>query len=113
MPKDSRQRSSSSSEPTESTVLRPASFSHVHPALQFTHPLPYGALLHDDGVQFVVFSRSATNMRLLLYDRVDDREPTEIIPFDRETDRWGDTWSIFVPGLSAGQLYHFQAEGPF
>jgi isoamylase len=94
-------------------VLRPASFSHVHPALQFTHPLPYGALLHDDGVQFVVFSRSATNMRLLLYDGVENREPTEMIPFDRDTDRWGDIWSIFVPGLTAGQLYHFQAEGPF
>ena len=27
-----------------------------------------------------------------------DREPTEIIAFDRDTDRWGDIWSIFVPG---------------
>ena len=50
-----------------------------HPALQFSHPLPYGAILHDGGVQFVVFSRSATAMRVLLYDKVDDREPTEII----------------------------------
>jgi glycogen operon protein len=84
-----------------------------HPALQFSHPLPYGAILHEGGVQFVVFSRSATAMRLLLYDKVTDREATEIIPFDRNTDRWGDIWSIFVPGLSAGQLYHFQADGPF
>ncbi len=86
---------------------------HPHPALQFTHTLPYGAILHDGGVQFVVFSRSATAMRLLLYDEVDDREPAEIIDFDRDTDRWGDIWSIFVPGVSAGQLYHFQADGPY
>lgn len=86
---------------------------HRHPSLQFSHPLPYGALLHDNGVQFVVFSRSATSMRVLLYDKVSDREPTEVIAFDRETDRWGDIWSIFVPNLSAGQLYHFQADGPF
>jgi isoamylase len=86
---------------------------HVHPKLQFTHMLPYGAILHDNGVQFVVFSRSATEMRLLLYDEVNDREPTEIIPFQRDTDRWGDIWSIFVPGVGAGQLYHFQADGPF
>ena len=46
---------------------------HPHPELQFTHLLPYGALVHDRGVQFVVFSRSATAMRLLLYDNVDDR----------------------------------------
>ena len=86
---------------------------HPHPELQFTHVLPYGAILHERGVRFVVFSRSATAMRLLLYNNVDDREPSEIIDFDRETDRWGDIWSIFIPGLSAGQLYHFQAEGPY
>ena len=83
------------------------------PALQFNHPLPYGAILHDHGVQFVVFSRSATSMRVLLYDSVQDREPTGTIVFDRESDRWGDIWSIFVPGLVAGQLYHLQADGPF
>ena len=88
-------------------------FVHPHPTLHFTHSLPYGALLHDAGVQFVVFSRSATAMRVLLYDNVDDREPSEIISFDRDTDRWGDIWSVFVPGLVAGQLYHFQADGPF
>jgi len=37
---------------------------HRHPALQFHHPLPYGAILHDQGVQFVIFSRSATAMRM-------------------------------------------------
>jgi isoamylase len=86
---------------------------HPHPELQFQHILPYGALLHDRGVQFVVFSRSATAMRLLLYDNVDDREPAEIVDFDHDTDRWGDIWSVFVPGVRAGQLYHFQADGPF
>jgi glycogen operon protein len=84
-----------------------------HPALHFTHPLPYGPILHDGGVQFVIFSRSATAMRLLLYDLVTDREPAEVIEFDRESDRWGDMWSIFVPGIGAGQLYHLQADGPF
>ena len=52
-------------------------------------------------------------MRVLLYDHVDDLEPEEIIYFDRETDRWGDIWSMFVPGIKPGQLYHFQADGPF
>ena len=85
---------------------------HVHPTLQFTHMLPYGAILHENGVQFVVYSRSATAMRLLLYEKVDDPEPEEIIEFNPKTDRWGDIWSIFVPGASKGQLYHFQAEGP-
>ena len=86
---------------------------HPHPELQFAYKLPYGAVVTDRGVQFVVFSRSATAMRVLLYDKVDDREPVEIIEFDRDTDRWGDVWSAFVPGIGPGQLYHFQANGPF
>ena len=86
---------------------------HPHPELQFTYQMPYGAIVKPDGVQFVVYSRSATHMRLLLYRNVNDREPREVINFDRSTDRWGDVWSIFVPGIKAGQLYHFQASGPF
>ncbi len=85
----------------------------THSALQFSYPLPYGAIVHEGGVQFVVFSRSAKAMRLLLYDRVDDREPTDILHFSRDADRWGDVWSMFVPGIGAGQLYHFQADGPW
>jgi isoamylase len=83
------------------------------PSLKFTHPLPYGAIVHDAGVQFVVFSRSATTMRVLLYDGVDDGEPSDTVEFDRDLNRWGDVWSVFVPGMRAGQLYHFQADGPF
>ncbi len=83
------------------------------PHLQFSYPLPYGAILRDGGVQFVVYSKSATAMRVLLYERVTDREPSRMVDFSPESDRWGDIWSVFVPSLKAGQLYHFQAEGPF
>jgi glycogen operon protein len=83
------------------------------PTLQFAYQAPFGASLQDTGVQFSVFSRSATAMRLLLYNKVTDREPAEIIDFDRDTDRWGDVWSLNVPGIDKGQLYHFQASGPW
>ncbi|MFM7107002.1 MAG: glycogen debranching protein GlgX [Planctomycetaceae bacterium] len=89
------------------------------PPLQFAHPLPYGAILHEGvgrrkgGVQFVVYSRSATAMRVLLYAHPDDAEPAEVIALDPAKDRWGDIWSIQVPGLGPGQLYHFQADGPW
>ena len=85
---------------------------YAHPKLQFNHTLPYGAIVHEGGVQFVILSRSATEMRLLLYDRVEDTEPSDVIHFERKTDRWGDIWSIFESGLAKGQLYHFQADGP-
>ncbi len=44
-----------------------------HPPLHFTHPLPYGAIPHNGGVHFVVYSHSATAMRVLLYDQLADR----------------------------------------
>ncbi|MCA9230432.1 MAG: hypothetical protein KDA57_07265, partial [Planctomycetales bacterium] len=81
--------------------------------MQFQYPLPYGAIVQDAGVQFVVYSRSATAMRVLLYQRVSDREPSRIVEFDPANDRWGDIWSVTVPGLKVGQLYHFQADGPY
>ena len=98
-------------------TLTTPSFTPVMPAaqryMQFRYPLPYGALLQDGGVQFVVYSRSATAMRVLLYKRVTDREPYRVVDFNRTTDRWGDIWSLFVPDLEAGALYHFQADGPY
>jgi glycogen operon protein len=90
------------------TARKPA-----QPQRQFSYPLPYGAVLKDGGVQFVVYSRSATAMRVLLYNRVTDREPVRLIEFNPENDRWGDIWSVFAPGVKAGQLYHFQTDGPF
>jgi glycogen operon protein len=77
------------------------------------HRLPYGAMVQEGGTQFTVYSRSATGMRLLLYDALGDREPSDVLAFDPQQDRIGDVWTMFVPGLGHGQLYHFQADGPF
>ncbi len=81
--------------------------------MQSHYSLMYGATTHDDGVQFTVFSKSATGMRVLLYNTVDDREPTRIIELNPFINRLGDIWTISVPGLKHGTLYHFQADGPF
>ena len=86
---------------------------HLPETHDFSIYLPYGAILQEDGVRFSVFSRHARAMRVLLYDRVEDAEPARTIEISRESNRWGDIWSIFVPGMQAGQLYHFQADGPF
>jgi pullulanase/glycogen debranching enzyme len=64
-------------------------------------------------VQFVVYSHSAKALRVLLYDGVADTEPAEVISLDPAIDRWGDIWSILVPGVAPGQLYHIQADGQF
>ncbi len=94
-------------------VMPKATRKPTPPPMQFNYPLPYGAVLRDGGVQFVVYSKSATAMRILLYTRITDRDPVRLIEFNPQNDRWGDIWSVFVPGLKAGQLYHFQCDGPF
>ncbi|MAT71154.1 MAG: glycogen debranching enzyme GlgX [Planctomycetaceae bacterium] len=99
------------------TLSTPPDVVSVMPAsqrfMQFRYPLPYGAILQDGGVQFAVYSKSATAMRVLLYRRVTDTDPYRVIEFNPATDRWGDIWSMYVPDLEAGQLYHFQADGPY
>lgn len=72
---------------------------------------PYGAVSDSEGIHFSVFSRSATSMRILLYENVHDREPSRTIDLSPLNDRVGDVWTRFIPGLMVGQLYHFQADG--
>ncbi|MCL2742247.1 MAG: glycogen debranching protein GlgX [Planctomycetaceae bacterium] len=86
---------------------------HTSSAMRFTRSLPFGANLGDTGVHFSVVSRLARSMKLLLYEKVTDTEPSDIIHFNKEDNRWGHVWSLFIDGLKAKQLYHFQAEGPF
>src|SRR5204862_5040346 len=64
-------------------------------------------------VNFSVFSRGASGMELLLFDRVDDVKPSTVIPFDPVANRSYHYWHAFVPRLAAGQIYAYRASGPF
>src|SRR5438552_2814131 len=72
---------------------------------------PLGATVQGDGVNFSVFSRSASGVELLLFDR-DDAGPSRVVRLDPADDRAYHYWSAFVPGLKAGQLYGYRMEGP-
>ena len=74
---------------------------------------PIGATITPEGVNFSVYSRSATGMELLLFDHVDDARPAQTIRFDPERNRTFSYWHIFAPGVRAGQLYGFRARGPY
>ncbi len=80
---------------------------------QFRPVSTCGAVATEKGVEFSVYSRSATGMRVLLYDDQGDRDPSEIIHLKPRHDRFGDLWRIFVQGIGHGQLYHLQVDGPF
>jgi len=74
---------------------------------------PIGATLAPGGANFSVFSRSATQIDLLLFDRVDDARPSRVIPIDPSVNRTYHYWHVFVPDVQAGQIYGFRAYGPF
>ena len=65
------------------------------------------------GVNFSVFSRHATGMELLLFDREDDPRPARTIPLDPAANRTYHYWHTFVPGVQPGQIYAYRAAGPF
>jgi len=73
---------------------------------------PLGATLRDGGVNFSVYSRSATGLDLLLFDRAEDARPARVLPCDPVTNRTYHYWHLFVPGLTPGQIYAFRAHGP-
>ncbi len=76
-------------------------------------PAPWGAHQDGDGVNFVLFSRHATDVRLELYQNPDDRSPTRIIDLNPVRHRTGDVWHIWVRGIPVGQLYGYRIEGPY
>jgi isoamylase len=71
---------------------------------------PQGATIVDGGVNFCVFSREATGIELLLFDR-DDATASRVIPFDPVVNRTYFYWHLFVPGLKQGQLYGYRVRG--
>lgn len=75
-----------------------------------SHPL--GATLTPAGVNFSLFSRSASRVELVFFDRDDDARPSRSIELDPGSHRTYHYWHAFVPGVKAGQLYGYRVHGP-
>lgn len=71
---------------------------------------PLGATVTPEGVNFAVFSESATGVDLCLFDHI--AAPTETVRF-RMTERTEHVWHCFLPEISAGQLYGFRVYGAY
>jgi isoamylase len=76
-------------------------------------PFPLGAQLRGNGVNFAIFSRHATGVRLDLFDYVDDLMPARSIVFNSARNKTGDIWHVWLEGVRPGQLYGFRVAGPF
>ena len=76
-----------------------------------SHPL--GATVSPKGVTFSVYSRSASGLDLVLFDREDDAQPARTILIDPDVNRTSHYWHVFVEGVKPGQLYGYRTHGPF
>src|SRR5215467_12171190 len=74
---------------------------------------PLGATVVANGVNFSLYSRDASKIELLLFDRQEDRQPARVITLDAATNRTYHYWHTFVPQLRAGQIYGYRVHGPF
>ena len=74
---------------------------------------PLGATLVPGGVNFSIFSRYASAVELLFFDREDDPRPARVIPIDPATNRTYHYWHTFVPDVQAGQIYGYRVNGSF
>jgi glycogen operon protein len=63
------------------------------------------------GVNFSVYSRGATGVELLLFDREDDARASRVIRLDPALNRTYHYWHVFVSGLRPGQIYGYRVHG--
>ncbi len=80
--------------------------------IQPARPSPLGATPTPTGVNFSIYSRTASGMELVLFDSVDDAAPARTIRLDPFLDRTFHYWHAHVAGLVSGQVYGWRAEGP-
>jgi len=74
---------------------------------------PLGATLSRGGANFSVFAKNSETAQLLLFDHVSDSEPSRMIDLEPRINRTYHYWHVFVPGVTAGQLYGYRVAGPF
>ena len=76
-------------------------------------PLPMGTHARSGGVNFSIFSRYATSVRLELFDAANHSQPSRVIDLTAPLHRTGDVWHVWIAGLASGQLYGYRIDGPY
>ena len=74
------------------------------------HPL--GTTMYADGVNFSLFSESATEVALLLFDGASAIEPARVVRLDPFQNKTFHFWHVFVRGCRPGIYYAFRVDGP-
>jgi len=74
---------------------------------------PLGATVLPGGINFSIYSRTASGVELLLFDKEDDALPSRVIPIEPAPNRTHHYWHTFVSDVKPGQLYGYRAQGTF
>jgi isoamylase len=74
------------------------------------NPYPQGANWDGAGVNFSLFSESATGVELCLYDDRDENLETARIAITEQTDC---VWHIYLQGAKPGLRYGYRVHGPY
>jgi len=84
-----------------------------HADVRTGSPLPLGTRESGGGVNFALFSRYASRVRLEFFNRSEDATPARVIDLDPAHNRTGDVWHVWVKGIGSGQLYAYRVDGPY
>jgi len=76
-------------------------------------PLPLGPHESEAGVNFALFSRHASHVRLELFDHPADATAAKVIDLDPSRNRTGDVWHVWFEGIRSGQLYAYRVDGSY
>src|SRR5664280_1907223 len=84
-----------------------------HSDVRTGSPLPLGTQEMGGGVNFAIFSRHGSRVRLELFNHPEDAAPARVIDLDSSRNRTGDVWHVWVEGIGPGQLYAYRVDGPY
>ncbi len=81
---------------------------------QFTGAaLPLGATVIDGGVNFSIFTRNATSVELLIFNKSSDSSPNKVFKLNPDINKTGDIWHIFLKDKLKGCMYLYRIDGPW
>ena len=75
-------------------------------------PHPFGSTVEHNGVNFSLYSSSATDVKLLIFSKPDDLDPLIEISLDSTENRSFNIWHVFVEGIKPGMGYAYRVDGP-
>ena len=86
---------------------------YEHADVRVGSPLPLGTQETGGGVNFAIFSRYASRVRLELFDHPEDASPARVIDLNSARNHTGDVWHVWLEGIRPGQLYAYRMDGPY